>query len=132
MSQENVERVRESLEAFARRDKTAWYELCDPSLEVVPVGDWPEGEKIRGREAAWDFLVAGDEPWEPGSYEMAEVMDKDENVVTWLKRDMRGKSSGVEVQYDYWLMVSFRDRRAVRLEWFEKRESALEAAGLRE
>ena len=132
MSQENVERVRESLEAFARRDKAAWYELCDPNLEVVPVGDWPEGEKIQGREAAWDFLVTSDEPWEPGSYEMAEVMDNDENVVTRLKRDMRGKSSGVGVQYDYWLVVTIRDRKAVRLEWFEKRESALEAAGLRE
>jgi hypothetical protein len=75
-------------------------------------------------------LVAGDEPWEPGSYEMADVMDNDENVVTRLKRDMRGRSSGIEVQYDYWLVVTFRDGQAARLEWFEKRESALEAAGL--
>ena len=132
MSQENVETVRESLQAFARREKAAWYERCDPSLEVVPVGDWPEGEEIRGREAAWDFLVAGDEPWEPGAYEMTEVMDNGENVVTRLKRDTRGKSSGVEVQYDYWLTVTFRDGKAVRLEWFETRESALEAAGLSE
>src|SRR6188768_4245015 len=111
MSRENVERVRESLVAFARRDKAAWYELCDPNLEAVPVGDWPERETIRGREAVWDFLVAGDEPWEPGPYEMAEVMDNDEKVVTRLKRDMRGKSSGIEVQYDYWLMVTFRGGR---------------------
>jgi ketosteroid isomerase-like protein len=132
MSQENVERVRESLEAFARRDKAAWCELCDPNLEVVPIGDWPESEPIRGREAAWDFFVAFEEPWEPGSYEMAEVMHSAKSVVTRLKRDMRGKSSGIEVQYDYWMVVTIRDRKAVRLEWFEKRESALEAAGLRE
>jgi ketosteroid isomerase-like protein len=130
MSQENVETVRESMEAFARRDRATWYERCDPDIQVVPVGDWPEGEEIRGRATAWDFLVAGDEPWEPGSYEMAEVMDNDENVVTRLKRDMRGKSSGIEVQYDYWLVVTFRDGKAARLEWFEKRESALEAAAL--
>jgi len=132
MSQENVGIVRESLEAFARRDRAAWYELCEPNMEAVPVADWPEGEKIRGREAVWDFMVAADEPWEPGSYEMAEVLDNDENVVTRLKRDMRGKASGIEVQYDYWMVVTIRDRKAVRLEWFEKRESALEAAGLRE
>ena len=132
MSQENVEIVRESLEAFARRDKAAWSELCDPNLEVVPIGDWPEGEKLRGEEAVWDFMVTSDEPWKPGSYEMVEVMDNDENVVTRLKRDMQGKSSGVEVHYDYWLVLTSRYGKALRLEWFEKRDDALEAAGLSE
>jgi ketosteroid isomerase-like protein len=131
MSQENVETLRQAFEAFARRDQTVWYELADPSLEVIPVGDWPEGE-IRGREAAWDFFVATEEPWEPGSYEMVEAIDSDDKVVTHLKRDMRGKSSGVDVQYDYWLMAVIRNGRALRLEWFETREKALEAAGLSE
>ena len=131
MSQKNVERLRAALEAFARGDKAAWDELCDPDVEVVPVGDWPEGE-IRGREAAWDFFVATEEPWEPGSYEMVEVIDGDDKVVTRLQRDMRGKSSGVEVHYDYWLVVILCDGKAIRLEWFEKREEALEAAGLSE
>ena len=131
MSQENVERLRAALEAFARGDKAAWDELCDPDVEVVPVGDWPEGE-IRGREAAWDFFVATEEPWEPGSYEMVEVIDGDDKVVTRLQRDMRGKSSGIEVQYDYWLLVTSRNGKAYRLEWFENRAEALEAAGLRE
>ena len=122
--------LRRALEAFARGDKAAWDELCDPNVEVVPVGDWPEGE-IRGREAAWDFFVATEEPWEPGSYEMVEVIDGGDHVVTRLQRDMRGKSSGVEVQYDYWLVVTSRDGKALRLEWFELREEALEAAGLK-
>ena len=133
MSQKNVETVRESLDAFARRDRAAWFELCDPDIQLVPVGDWPEGEgeAIRGRESAWDFFVAADDPWEPGSYEMGEVMADDEYVVTRLQREMRGKSSGIEVQYDYWLVVTFREGKAARLEWFEKRESALQAARLR-
>ena len=131
MSQQNGEILRQAFEAFARRDQTVWYELADPNLQVIPVGDWPEGE-IRGREAAWDFFVATDEPWEPGSYEMVEVIDIDDKVVTHLKRDLRGKSSGVEVQYDYWLIAVIRSRQALRLEWFETRAGAFEAAGLRE
>ena len=55
MSQENIERLRQALEALARSDKAAMFELSDPDLEVVPVGDWPEGS-IQGREAVWDFL----------------------------------------------------------------------------
>jgi ketosteroid isomerase-like protein len=131
MSQENVEMLRQAFEAFARRDQTGWYELADPSLEVIPVGDWPEGE-IRGREAAWDFFVATEEPWEPGSYEIVKAIDSDDKVVTHLQRYMRGKSSGVEVQYDYWLIAVIRNGKALRLEWFETREEALEAAGLSE
>jgi ketosteroid isomerase-like protein len=30
MSQENVERIQRSLDAFTRRDEVAWQELCDP------------------------------------------------------------------------------------------------------
>jgi ketosteroid isomerase-like protein len=77
-------------------------------------------------------LDATEEPWEPGSYEMVEVIDSGDKVVTHLKRDMRGKSSGVEVQYDYWLVAVIRNRKALRLEWFETREDAFEAGGLRE
>lgn len=105
MSQENVETLREALGAFARRDRSAWNEFCDPNVEVIPVGDWPEGQ-IQGREAAWDFFVAAEEPWEPGSYEMVEVIDDDDYVVACLQRDMRGRSSGVAVHYDYWLVLT--------------------------
>jgi ketosteroid isomerase-like protein len=129
MSQENVGMVRRALDAVAQRDKAAWNELCDADLEVVPVGDWPEGE-FAGRDAAWDFFLAADEPWEPGSYEITEVLEDGDQVVAHLQRDMRGKASGVEVRYDYWLAVTIRDGKARRLEWFEQRGQALEATGL--
>ena len=116
---------------MAGRDKAAWDELCDPNLEVVPVGDWPEGE-IQGREAAWDFFIAADEPWEPGTYEVVEFIDGGDQGVAHLRRDMKGKSSGVEVEYDYWLVLTFRNEKAVRAEWFDARQKALEAAGLKE
>lgn len=132
MSQENVEKMRRAFDAFARRDKTAWLELSDPELELAPVGDWPETDPIRGGEAAWDFLVAADEPWERGSYELVEVIEGDDKVMARQRRDLRGKASGVEVKYDYWLVVTFRDGRALRVEWFEARHEALEASGLRE
>ncbi len=120
-----------AFDAFTRGDKVAWCELCDPDVEIAPVGDWPERE-IRGREAAWDFLVAADEPWEPGPYEMAEVIDGDDQVVAHQRRDLRGKTSGVEVEYDYWVVFTFRNGKAVGAEWFDARLEALEAAGLQE
>ena len=99
MSQENEERVRRSLEAFVRRDKSAWVALTDPEVEAIPIGDWPEPE-IRGRDAVWDFLVSVDEPWEPGRFELTEVIESDNRLVARQRRDLRGKASGVEVTYD--------------------------------
>jgi ketosteroid isomerase-like protein len=131
MSRLNVEAVHQAFDAFTRRDKAAWFEGCDPDLEVVPTGGWPEGE-IRGREAGWDFLVTTDEPWEPGPYELREIVDGDDKVVARQQRRMRGKSSGVEVDYDYSVVFTFRDDKVIRVEWFEARSAALEAAGLSE
>ena len=39
MSEENVETVRQTLNAFDRRDRAAWLALRDPDCEVIPIGD---------------------------------------------------------------------------------------------
>jgi ketosteroid isomerase-like protein len=104
--------------------------LTDPEVEAIPIGDWPETE-IRGRDAVWDFLVSVDEPWESGRFELSEVIEGDNRVVARQRRDLRGKASGVEVTYDYWVVLTFSDGLCCRAEWFETRDEALEAAGLR-
>ena len=133
MSEENVELVRRAFEAFERRDKAAWMALCVEELEIEPVGDWPEAPSIRGSEAAWEFFVTGDEPWESSPYEIAEHVNVGDNqVLVNQQRHMRGQSSGVEVDYDYWLLATLRNGKAVRLQWFDTRHDGLKAAGLRE
>jgi ketosteroid isomerase-like protein len=132
MSEENVERLKRALDAFSRRGRAAWRELCDPDFEWVPVGDWPEAGPIRGRDAVWDMIVASDEPWERGAYQIIELADRGDKVAAHLRRDLRGKSSGVKVNYDYWFVLTFRNHKAVRGEFFQDRAGALEAAGLEE
>src|ERR1700729_873572 len=125
MSQENVELVRQAFAAFARRDRDAWLSCCDPAMESSPSGDWPETATVRGREAVWDFYVQADEPWEPGAYDLAEVIDVDRSrVLVHQVRDMRGKDSGAAVRYDYWVMFEFRAGKAVQAKWFPDRADA--------
>jgi hypothetical protein len=50
MSQENLTVTRRAFDAFTQRDQAPWSALCDPAIEAIPVGDWPEQE-IRGRGA---------------------------------------------------------------------------------
>jgi ketosteroid isomerase-like protein len=133
MSQENVETMRQALDAFHRRDRAAWLALCDPEFETVPSDDWPESDAIRGPEAAWDFYLEADEPWEASPYEFVEVIDaRNDRFVADMRREMRGKTSGAHVEYRYWVVVTFRREKALRIEWFTDRVAALEAVGLSE
>jgi ketosteroid isomerase-like protein len=131
MSHENVERLRQGFDAFFRRDRQSWLALCDPDFESVPSNDWPEMEPIRGAEAAWEFYVETDEPWERTPYEYVHVLDAgSDKVIGRMRREMRGKASGAVVTYSYWVVVTFRDGRVLRVEWFAERGDALEAAGI--
>jgi len=129
MSGENVELARKALDAFHRRDKAAFVALCHPDYEWVPPADWPETAAVQGPEAVWAFIVELDGPWEAGEYEIAEVIDcANDKVVMHLRRHVRGRTSGVEADFDYWVVGTSRDGKAVRSQWFAEREQAFEAA----
>jgi ketosteroid isomerase-like protein len=133
MSQENIRIFQEALEAFNRRDRAAFLAVCDPEYENFPPLAWPESAPIRGREAIWDFFVQGQEPWEEVSFEIGEIIDAgNDKVVVKQHAQMQGKVSGAAVAWSYWHVVTYRDGKALRSEWFAHRAEALEAAGLRE
>ena len=133
MSQENVDLLRQANDAFNRRDRAAWLAPCDPEFESVPPGNWPEQDPTRGAEAIWDLYVRDSETWEEGPYEYVEIIDaENDQVVAHQRREMRGKASGADVVWSYWVVVTFRNRKALRIQWFVDRRDALEATGLSE
>ena len=133
MSEENVETFRRSLEAFDRRDKALWLEARSENFKVVTTNQWPEGD-VRGREAAWDFYVSIADTFERRPFsDDIEFMDAGpDKVLVHQRNDVRGGESGVNVEIDYWVVISFRDGKMIREQWFESRAEALEAAGLSE
>jgi ketosteroid isomerase-like protein len=105
--------------------------VCAPDFEWVPPADWPESAPVRTPEAAWEFLIEIDSAWARGEYVLVEVVDDGGDVIAGrLTRHMRGKASGVEADFEYWIVIVFRDGRQARYEWFRGREEALDAAGL--
>ncbi len=132
MSQENVESMRQVVDAFNRRDKAAWLATVDPGAEMFPASEWPENAPIRGAEAIWDFQVETTGAWEEVSFEFGEIIESGtDTVVAKLWAETRGKASGAGVAFSYWLVHTFRNGKAIRFEWFADRAQALEAAGLR-
>ncbi len=133
MSQENVELMHRSLEYFDRRDKPAWLALRDPDSEVFTDGNFPEGGAIRGREAAWVFYIKTTEAFDPVEYADAGIVEAGtDKVLVHQRNQVRGKANGVEVELDYWVVVTFRAGLILRDQWFSDRAEALEAAGLQE
>jgi ketosteroid isomerase-like protein len=133
MSRENLEAMRQTLGALDRRDRPAWLAQCDQDFEVVASGAWPDAELIRGPGPAWDFYVEVMEAFEDFVSADAELVDAGaDKVLAHSRHDLRGKASGAAVEFDYWVVVTFRDGKRHRDEWFVDRAEALEAAGLRE
>jgi ketosteroid isomerase-like protein len=128
--QGNVDTLRRALEAFNRGDRAAWLEMCDPLLENVPPREWPESNRVLGRELAWDFFTAATEPWEDSPLEHGEIVDGGSVVAAEVRGSVRGRASGAGVPWGFWQVVRFRDGRMIHFSWFADRAEALEAAGV--
>jgi ketosteroid isomerase-like protein len=133
MSQENVEIMRQSLDAFDRRDRAAWLASRDRDCEVMPASAWPEADEIHGREAAWDFYVEVAGAFEQHLLGGVEIVDAGaDKLLVHYRNDLRGRASGAEVEINNWIVVDFQDGKIARDQWFADRDEAVEAAGLRE
>ena len=83
MSQENVEIVHRTMEAYIVGDREAFYGFMAEDIEIRPdVSRWPEAEPFRGREEFRQFNAEIDQDWAGGARaEVREVFPVDERVV---------------------------------------------------
>jgi ketosteroid isomerase-like protein len=128
MSQENVERVRNSLDAYRRGD----YEAA--STWLAPDVVWEVGQELpaQGPAAVRDLWKRWDDEWEELETVADEFLDAGDNVVVAIRYRGRGRGSGVEVSDRLFEVHTFRDGECVRKVDFTERSAALQAAGLRE
>jgi ketosteroid isomerase-like protein len=131
MSQANVDKAREFIAAYNRRDFDAAVKDFDPEIEwVLPAQQ--QSDSGRGPEAAIRFFNEIDETMEELTLKPQEFIDAGDHVVTRLRHQGRGKRSGLEIDEElYHQVATFRDGKIVRMEYFADWDEALEAAGLR-
>jgi ketosteroid isomerase-like protein len=132
MSEENVERVRRSFEAFAKGGPDALVEFWDPEITLWLRSGLVESGTYRGKEAVLAWMREWAEAWEEINYTPEEFIDGDDSVIACVLYDGRGKGSAVNVEGRFWFVFKQRDGKVVRWEIFPERAEALEAAGLRE
>ena len=138
MSQENVEVVTRSFEAFQegmrRGDLAVWFDsedLADDFEWVIP----PEVVGLgtyRGREGFLEFMRAWTEDYENWSIDLERVIDAGEDrVVGVFHHRAIGKASGVPIELVQGIVWELADGRVVRMRNYMTPAEALEAAGLR-
>lgn len=130
MSQENVDKVREFIAAYNRRDFDAAVECFDDQIEwVLPARQ--RSDSGRGPDHVRRFWAELDESMDELRLDPQEFVDGGDRVATRLRHFGRGKLSGIEIDEElYHQVTTFRDGRMVRIEYFGEWSEALEAAGV--
>src|SRR6478672_5375095 len=132
MSQENVEIVRRSCEAFNRGDHDEALACFDPEVRY-DLTHFPDGRVYHGhagiREAFRIWLGA----WQDYRQEWDEILEAGDETVVVIGRELaRGKGSGIDVTRDVFAVWTMSEGRVIRIKFHPEREAALEAAGLPE
>ena len=132
MSQENVDKVREFIDAYNRRDFDAAIESFDPEIDfVLPAHQ--SADSGRGPDHVIRFFEGLDETFDEVRLLPQEFVDGGDRVATRLRHYAQGKGSGLALDEElYHQVTTFRGGRIVRIEYFADWNAALEAAGLSE
>jgi ketosteroid isomerase-like protein len=132
MSQENVEIVRQSLDAYSRRDVEALRALNHPNLEL----DWSASRGslagvYRGVDEALRFYSEYYETFEETAIEAHRFIDTGDLVVVPNVANQRGRD-GIEVSARSTLVFAVHNRQITRICLYQGEDEALKAVGLAE
>ena len=131
MSEENVEVVRRSVEAFTAGDVERMLAYADPDGELhSAIIGRAEGRVYRGHDGLRQWFADSMESFEELRTELTEFRDLGDRVVALGHIHARGRESGLELDTETGWVFTVRKGKFVRAEGFLSRTRALEAAGL--
>ena len=133
MSQENVEIVRRSLQAYADGDVEEMLSYIDPEgeLQSAIIGG-AEGRVYRGHDGVRRWFAETQESFEDLRTELTEFRDLGDRVVGFGRIHARGRESGLELDSATGWLFELRGGKVMRAQGFLNPAEALEAAGLGE
>jgi ketosteroid isomerase-like protein len=130
MSQENVEVVRRSFEAFGQGGPDAMLDLF--SDDVITYRADPDGATFDGKAGFRDAAADWSEDFSEWQVLPQEFTDLGERVLVRVLQIAQGRSSRVRVEEDYWFLFELTASKVSKLGFYSRYTEALEAAGLRE
>jgi ketosteroid isomerase-like protein len=125
----NAELVRKAYDAFNGRDFEAAAAMLHPEAEWHPYLGIVDGDLYRGREAILELWRSLDDGFgESLRIEPLEVVDCGDRVVAVVEGRATGSGSGAEVRQSWAQVFSFREGLVFRVQAFDDRAAAMEAA----
>jgi len=131
MSQENIDRFVEGIDAFNRNDIEAVLQGMNPEVKFEHRLAELQG-KFVGVEAVRRWFEDLDEYFEPGRIDCSDIRDLGDRVLALGTVHAIGRESGVETELPYTVVATFRNGLITHFTDYGDRTKALEAAGLSE
>jgi ketosteroid isomerase-like protein len=126
--------VRRGWDAWLRGDLPGLFRQCDPEVvwDTSHYRDWPESAYY-GIEGVERFLSEWLAVWDDYEVGVEDVFPApDGRVVTLFWHRGKGRKSGLAMEVEIAQIATVRDGKITRLDNYDDRAEALEAAGLRE
>jgi ketosteroid isomerase-like protein len=132
MSQENVERLRRSYEAFNVAQEPD-LELWAPDIEYIQTADVGAGETVyRGRQGVAQAFGELIDAFDGLRVEAEEFFDLGDRVLAFVRLRGRARRSGVPIDECFAHVATFRGSEIIHWHAYARRDEALEAVGLRD
>jgi SnoaL-like domain len=132
MSKANVERYRQGIDAFNRRDLDAFLALADPGVigtsRVLAI----EGATYEGHDGTRDWWNGLLGVFPDFRIEIVWVRDAGNLTVSELRNQAHGEGGAAPLAEHVWQVSEWRDGLVARWQMYASEHDALEAAGLRE
>jgi ketosteroid isomerase-like protein len=128
MSQENVDKTLDYIDAYNRRDFDAAVRHFHPDVDWV-LPELQAADSAKGPAAIIRFWDGLDDTFDELQLKPQEVIDAGDRVAVRLRHYARGKESGLAIEDElYHQVTTFRDGVMVRIEYVESWPEALAAA----
>ena len=114
MSQENVERVKQAVEAMNDRNIEAALKFAHPDIEWQEGPGAPEGGIHHGRDSFEGFLRKWLESFDAFRIEPEEILEHQNLLIALVRQTGTGRASGVEVEVSIAHVWTVKDGQAVR------------------
>jgi ketosteroid isomerase-like protein len=129
MPQERLNLLKRHYAGWAAGDWTD-NSIFDP--HAVGVFPDPAPQAQYGLEALAAYMRRFLDSWDDIRMEGTEVREAGDSYVVRVRLVATGSGSGVQIENELFHVWTFRGRRVVRLEVYDREREALDAAGLRE
>ena len=131
MSQQDIDTLRQLMEAFSGHDIERILSLTDPEFEaVVPAQLSAEPDTYRGHEGIRRYFESFYEVMDEIEFEAERFWDAGDAVVAAVQMRAKGKRTAIPVVQSFTQLWRMRGARALRVQAYPSREEALAAAGL--